>query len=46
MTSTLAGAVGERAEGQQPSRLRSLAAAAVAGFAASVLVYRFLRQPQ
>jgi hypothetical protein len=45
VTSTLAGAVGERAEGQQPSRLRSLAAAAVAGVAASVLVYRLLRQP-
>jgi hypothetical protein len=44
VTSTLAGAVGERAEGQQPSRLRSLAAAAVAGLAASVLVYRLLRQ--
>ena len=39
----LASAVGERAEGQQPSRFRSLAAAAVAGFAASVLVYRLLR---
>ena len=44
MTSTLGGAVGERVEGQQPSRLRSLAAAAVAGFATSVLVYRLLRQ--
>ena len=44
MTSTLGRAVGERVEGQQPSRLRSLAAAAVAGFAASVLVYRLLRQ--
>ena len=43
MTSTLASAVGERVEGQQPSRLRSLAAAAVAGVAASVLVYRLLR---
>ena len=31
MTSTLGRAVGERVEGQQPSRLRSLAAAAVAG---------------
>jgi hypothetical protein len=37
-------AAGERAAGQQPSRLRSLAAAAVAGIAASVLVYRLLRQ--
>jgi hypothetical protein len=44
MTSTLGRAVGERVEGQQPSRLRSLAAAAVAGIAASVLVYRLLRQ--
>lgn len=44
MTSTLGSAVGERVEGQQPSRLRSLAAAAVAGVAASVLVYRLLRQ--
>jgi hypothetical protein len=44
--STLVEAVGERAEGQRPSRLRSLAAATVAGFAASVLVYRFLRRPQ
>ena len=44
MTSTLGSAVGERVEGQQPSRLRSLAAAAVAGIAASVLVYRLLRQ--
>ena len=44
MTSALGSAVGERAEGQQPSRLRSLAAAAVAGFATSVLVYRLLRQ--
>ena len=43
MTSTLGRAVGERVEGQQPSRLRSLAAAAVAGVAASVLVYRLLR---
>jgi hypothetical protein len=43
VTSTLGDAVGERAEGRQPSRLRSLAAAAVAGFATSVLVYRFLR---
>jgi len=43
MTSTLGSAVGERAEGQHPSRLRSLAAAAVAGVAASVLVYRLLR---
>ena len=45
MTSTLGRAVGERVEGQQPSRLRSLAAAAVAGVATSVLVYRLLRQP-
>jgi hypothetical protein len=43
VTSTLGSAVGERVEGQQPSRLRSLAAAAVAGFATSVLVYRLLR---
>jgi hypothetical protein len=43
VTSTLGSAVGERVEGQQPSRLRSLAAAAVAGVAASVLVYRLLR---
>ena len=43
MTSTLGSAVGERAQGQQPSRLRSLAAAAVAGLATSVLVYRLLR---
>ena len=45
MTSTLGRAVGERVEGQQPSRLRSLAAAVVAGVATSVLVYRLLRQP-
>ena len=44
MSSTLGRAVSERAEGQQPSRLRSLAAAAVAGFATSVLVYRLLRR--
>jgi hypothetical protein len=45
VASTLGSAVGERVEGQQPSRLRSLAAAAVAGVAASVLVYRLLRRP-
>ena len=43
--SALPKAVGERVEGRRPSRLRSLAAAAVAGVAASVLVYRLLRQP-
>ena len=36
-------AAGERAQGRQPSRLRSLTAAAVAGAAAAVLVYRLLR---
>jgi hypothetical protein len=45
VTSTLSSAVGEHVEGQQPSQLHSLAAAAVAGFATSVLVYRLLRQP-
>jgi len=44
--SSLPRAVGERAEGRRPSRLRSLAAAAAAGLAASILVYRLLRQPQ
>jgi hypothetical protein len=44
--STLASAVGERAEGRKPSRTRSLLAAAVAGLATSVFVYRVLRQPQ
>jgi hypothetical protein len=46
VSSTLASAAGERAAGRQPSRLRSLAAAAVAGLAAGVFVYRLLRQPQ
>jgi hypothetical protein len=44
--STLASAVGERAEGRQPSRSRSLLAAAVAGVATGIFVYRVLRQPQ
>jgi hypothetical protein len=43
--SSLPQAVGERVEGRRPSRLRSFAAAAAAGLAASVLVYRLLRQP-
>ena len=36
-------AVAERARGQQPSRLRSLVAAAAVGFAAAGVTYRLLR---
>jgi hypothetical protein len=36
-------AVAERARGEQPSRLRSLVAAASVGVAAAVLTYRLLR---
>jgi hypothetical protein len=41
--STLQKALRERASGEQVSRPKSLAAAAVAGFAAATLTYRVLR---
>jgi hypothetical protein len=41
--SVVAHAVEEKAQGEQPSRMRSLAAAAVAGMTAAVVVYRLLR---
>jgi hypothetical protein len=41
--STLEKAVVERAGGQQVSRPKSFAAAAIAGVAAAALTYRFLR---
>jgi hypothetical protein len=40
---TAATAVGERAAGGQPSRVRSLVTAAAVGFGAAVLTYRLLR---
>jgi len=41
--STVAKAAEERARGERPSAVRSLAAAAVAGVAVAVIVYKLLR---
>ena len=41
--SVVASAAQERAQGEQPSRMKSFAAATVAGVAAGVIVYRLLR---
>jgi hypothetical protein len=40
---TIAPAVAERVQGEQPSRARALLAATVVGAAAAVAVYRLLR---
>jgi hypothetical protein len=40
---TIGKALGERMAGDQPSRTRSLAAAAIVGASAAVLTYRILR---
>ena len=45
MTQQVARAAGERVQGRQPSRFRSLTAAVVVAAAAGVLTYRLLRQP-
>jgi hypothetical protein len=39
----VAHAAEEKAQGERPSAVRSLAAASVAGFAVAVVVYRLLR---
>jgi hypothetical protein len=41
--SVAARAVEDKARGEQPSRMRSLATAAAAGMAVAVVVYRLLR---
>jgi hypothetical protein len=42
---TAAPALADRAQGRQPSRMRSLFAASVVGATAAVVTYRLLRRP-